>query len=174
MLRDILTKNYFAARDAAGTIPLYYTIQDGIFYHSSDISELFKFADIKKEPDIESMNMLLYYGTIDYSATMYKGIKRLPPGHSMTVDENANVQIERYWKPEDITINRNINEEEAKEKFLEIFQQAIEECVDNFSTTAFDLSGGLDSSSIVTLAKYKYPHMEVNSIQTLSKPPNMR
>lgn len=82
----------------------------------------------------------------------------------MTVDKDMKIQIRRYWKPEEIEIDEKINEQEVKEKFLSILSQSIACRIDNFSTTSFDLSGGLDSSSIVSLSKHLYPTNDINTI----------
>lgn len=121
---------------------------------------------MKIEPDIKNINRLIKDHTIPNDATLYKRIKRLPPGHSMLVDKELEIEIIRYWRPEDIKINETIKDSEAKSKFLALFKQAISDRIDNFENTVFDLSGGLDSSSATCIAKQMYPHEQV---QTLSQ-----
>ncbi len=167
VLYDPIVQSYFAARDVTGTRPLYYTICNNEFYYSDDIGDLLIRSGIKKEPDIDTMRRVLHYSAIPYSDTMYRDIKRLPPGHSMTVDKDIRVHIERYWKPEEIKINENITEEEAKEIFLELFNQAIIERIDDLPHTAFDLSGGLDSSSVVSMVKQRYPKENICTVSQI-------
>ncbi len=166
VLYDSEIESYFAARDIAGTRPLHYTIQNNQFYYSDDIGELLSQSGMKKEPDIDVVHMLIQHNTIPYSRTLYKDIKRLPPGHFMTVDKDMQVAIRRYWKPEDIQVSKSISEQEAKERFLEIFNASVLDRIDDLKTTSFDLSGGLDSSSVVSATKHLFPQ---ERIQTVSK-----
>ncbi len=94
---------------------------------------------------------------------MYKHIKRLPPGHYMYVSSTGKCSIERYWKPEEIRINYKITKKEAKDKFLTLFNQAVFNRIDDLKTTGFELSGGLDSSSIVSWVKYKKPEDNITT-----------
>lgn len=106
--------------------------------------------------------MLIHHASIAYDTTMYKHVKRLPPGHFMIVDKDGFTQIERYWKPENIKINERISEGEAQKKFLDLFQLSIEDRIENISTTSFELSGGLDSSSVVSMASQMYPDQQLH------------
>lgn len=164
VIYDSKTECYFAARDAAGTRALYYAVYHDKFYFSDDMGEVFSRSGMKKEPDADNMKKLLASTTLPYDATLYKNIKRLPPGHSLSIDKEMQMQIVRYWKPETIQINETINNQEAKEKFLVLFKQAITDRIDTFENTVFDLSGGLDSSSNTCLAKQMYPDKQIQSL----------
>ena len=156
-------KGYFAARDIVGSRPLYYGVKDEQFYCSSDISDFFlKFA-FKAEPDVEMLRTLIDEGTLPSDATLFMSIKRLSAGHCMVVDKEANITIERYWNPENIKINHNITEQEATSTFLRLFQNAIRDRVEDPEETSFDLSGGLDSSSVVAMATQMFPKQKIQT-----------
>lgn len=164
VIYDSDTAQYFAARDAVGTRPLYYAIYNNIFYFSDDIGEIFSKSGMKKEPDLDNMRSMLAHTSLPYDATLYKKIKRLPPGHTLSVDKEMQIKIVRYWKPETIQINETINDAEVKERFLALYRQAIADRIDSFENTVFDLSGGLDSSSNTCLAKQIFTDKRIRSL----------
>lgn len=157
------TQSYFAVRDIIGLRPLYYTFVGKQFYFSNNIETLFRKSGISKKPNLKTMQNIVYHSTIAYDETMYQDIKRLPPGHYMTIDKTGKHTIKRYWKPEEIKINYKITEQEAKERFLMLLDQAIFDRIDDLATTGFELSGGLDSSSIVSWVKHRKPQENVTA-----------
>lgn len=103
------------------------------------------------------MEAIVHHSTIPYTDTMFEGIKRLPPGHLMSITPDGRSTIERYWKPETIEIDYRISEAEAVTKFRQLFDQAISERIDDLGVTACELSGGLDSSSVLSWIKHQHP-----------------
>ncbi len=164
VIYDEKKESYFAARDVIGFKPLYYTVTNNQIFFSRDIETLFKESNVKKELNLETMSNIIDHRSIAHDATMYKNIKRLPAGHYMFVDKNAQCNIVRYWKPENIKIDKSIGKEEAKEKFSELFDKAIFDRIDDIKTTGFELSGGLDSSSIVSWVKHKKPQEKITAL----------
>lgn len=163
VIYDKINQSYFAVRDIIGFKPLYYTFLDNNFYFSNDIGELFQRSGIKKEPHLQTMKSIVFHSTIAYEDTMYENINRLPPGHCMYISCDGKYTIERYWKPEEIKINYSMTEEEAKKKLLTLFDQAVFDRIKNLKNTGFELSGGLDSSSIVSWVKNKKPDNKITA-----------
>jgi len=161
VLFDKHEKSYFAARDPIGLSPLYYSHQGDNYHFASDIESLFAQSGIKKEANILAMEGIVHHSAIPYADTMYKGIKRLPPGHYMKISATGQCTLVRYWKPEEIKINYKISKDEATKRFKELFEQAISNRIDEPSTTACELSGGLDSSSVVSWIKHKSPEYKL-------------
>ena len=151
-------------RDLIGFTPFYYTQQKDQFFYADNLDTLINMADIKPEPDPDSMYSFLHYGTVAYHKTMYKGIYRLPPAHHMTVVSGKIVKIERYWHPEKIKINHNITLEEAKETFLHLFEKALSSYNVDDPSLVFELSGGLDSSSVVSFLSQKNPYKRIRTV----------
>ena len=141
---------YFCARDPLGINELYYTKENETYHFSNNINDLLDIKSITKKPNLDAMKSMLFHRTIDYTHTMYEGIFRLPPGHFMIVEKGREV-LTRYWHPEKISIDYSLDEREASEKVRLLLKQAIDRRVINLDETAFELSGGVDSSSIVSL-----------------------
>jgi asparagine synthase (glutamine-hydrolysing) len=150
VIYDSVNKHYFCARDPLGVKALYFTKTQTGYQFSSNIDELLNLPHVQKMPNLKSMRTMLYNGAVDYTDTMYEGIYRLPPGHFMTI-KNGKENIERYWYPEKIKIDYTITEDDAAQKFAELFFKAVKKRVPHLKETAFEVSGGLDSSSVVSL-----------------------
>ena len=137
-------------------------------YFSNEIDILFEKTKIEKIPNIKSMKTLLYQTTIEYEDTMYEQIKRVPPGHYLKVTQDK-VDCIRYWYPEKIEINYDITLDEASDTFKSLFQKAIESRVGTDEQTAYELSGGLDSSSIVSMIRKYHPHKKIDTYTMIFK-----
>ena len=161
-LHDSKSGEFFCARDPLGIASLYYTkTQDG-YHFASEIETLLALPCITKKPNLRSMQTMMQCFAVDYHDTMYEGIYRLPPGHRMHI-KNGKKEIERYWFPEKIKIDYFITEEEAAKKLKALLSKAVEESVSSFEETGFELSGGLDSSSVVSLLAQQNNLKEIDS-----------
>ena len=149
-LYDRNQDTYLAARDPLGIKPLYYTKTQSGYRFSMDIGELLALPSVKTKPRIESMRTMLECQAVEHHDTMYEGIHRLPPGCMLTIEKDRE-SIERYWFPEKIETNYSITEEEAAQKLKILFEKAIGKQIDTPEETAFELSGGLDSSSVISI-----------------------
>jgi asparagine synthase (glutamine-hydrolysing) len=162
VLYDFRNKQLFGARDPLGIATLYYTETADGYCFASDIGELLSLPSVIKKPNLRSMRTMMQCFAVDYHDTMYEGIYRLPPGHSITI-ENGEKQIERYWFPEKIEIDYGIDEQAAAEKLKELLGQAVDRLTSAPQETAFELSGGLDSSSVVSLLAQKRDPGKIDS-----------
>lgn len=156
VLYDTKEKIYIATRDALGVNALYYTYKNDQYYFSDDIDILLMQSQREKAPCEKSLKSMLLFNEVAYEETMYKEIYRVPPGHYLRIHNN-NKDILRYWFPEKITISYEYTLNDAIEQFNILFKNAIENRVSNDERTAYELSGGLDSSSIACVQKSHNP-----------------
>ena len=150
------------SRDPLGISSLYYTQANGRYLFASDIGDLLSYPDVVKKPNLRSLATMIHCFAVDHEETMYEGIYRLPPGHSITIEEGKKT-IERTWFPEKIKIDHGISEEEAARKLKILFEQAVERSVSDLKETAFEVSGGLDSSSVVSVLAQKNETSKIDS-----------
>ena len=150
-LWDGLKCRFFCARDAMGVRPFYYCQSASLLFFGSEM-ELFSGLDgVEWNLNLNRLSDFLIKNFEDTHSTIYQEVKRLPPAHSMTV-ENGEVKIRRYWQPD---LSRSMSfrsNEEATEAFGEVFNQAVSSRLREGETAAVSLSGGLDSSSILAAA----------------------
>ncbi|WP_067331833.1 asparagine synthetase B family protein [Sulfurovum riftiae] len=151
-LYDKEKEQLFCARDHLGIRPFYYYHSKDLFAFSSDLDMLFSLTDIPKKPNIASMRSLAEHRSIDHDKTMYENIKRLPPGHSLTLKKDGILHIERYWKPELIKPDESITLQDAAQQFNTLFAEAVRCRLPAEDTVGCELSGGLDSSSVCSVA----------------------
>ncbi len=136
-----------AARDRAGEKPLYYYEGPHSIVFASEIKALLVRNDVPRELDLEGLDTFLTYEFIIAPHTIFKGIRKLPPAHLMSIEGGA-LTIERYWDvPWDVDESKN--EEEWVEELRDKLDRAVRaQMMSDVPLGAF-LSGGIDSSSVV-------------------------
>lgn len=144
-------KKVLLARDKIGIKSLYYTIIDKSLLCASEIKSILQYKEIKREMDIGSLNYLLNLQYIPGEGTMFKGIKRLLPGHIL-VHKNGDIHVHKYW---DISIRTypKKSEEYYITHFLELFRKSVKQRLMNSTSLGAFLSGGMDSSSVVAMMR---------------------
>jgi asparagine synthase (glutamine-hydrolysing) len=156
-LWDTRTDSLFLARDGIGVKPLYYTNSPNGFLFASELKALLQEPSVERSLDLEAIHYYLTYLWCPAPHTMLKAIKKLEPGHALIVKDG---QIQRHWQFYDLPYQQDIeplSEEEAVEQLQTYLKQAVKrQMVSDVPVGAF-LSGGLDSSSVVALAKQHIP-----------------
>ncbi len=150
---DEKEKTLFAARDRFGEKPFYYYCEKELFAFGSEMKALWA-AGIEK---IIENKMTLNYLTLGYvqnpankSQTFYKNIFSLPPAHFLTLNVvNDHLKIESYWDI-DKQFQIKISEENAIQKLDNLLTTSINRRLRSDVPVGASLSGGLDSSTIVS------------------------
>lgn len=145
---DSNKKQFFLARDRLGIKPLYYYHDQKKFIFSSEIKSILLDKTIKKEIDDESMYYFLGYEYVPAPRTMFKGINKLMPGHTL-IYKDGEITINKYWN---LTFSNKIYDEKYfSKKIYDLLEESIRmRLMSDVPLGAF-LSGGVDSSSIVGL-----------------------
>jgi asparagine synthase (glutamine-hydrolysing) len=102
-------------------------------------------ADANTEIDPQAIFDYLYFHVIPSPRTIYKGIFRLPPGHTATL-HNGQVQVTPHWVPKFEEL-RNPSFDTLKDEFRQLLQVAVTKQLDGSKPACF-LSGGTDSSTV--------------------------
>lgn len=146
---DARQKKLLLARDPIGKKPLYYCHEGPIFYFASEIKALLE-AGVKKELDISGLYSYLAYEYSIGNGTLFKGIKKLPGGHILTIKDGT-VNIKKYWDISEGFLTDNEDVIATKLRSL-LEKSARYRMIADVPIGAF-LSGGLDSSSVVALTR---------------------
>ena len=141
----------FFTRDHIGIRPFYYVLTDSLFCFASEIMPLFKVEGVEKVIDEAMEEKYFRCRNLDYEETFFTGVKRLPPA-SCGVLKEGQLSLQRYWFPEKIEIDKEIAFEEAVKKFRAILTEAVRCRMRTRSPIGCELSGGLDSTSVFSLA----------------------
>ena len=145
----------FAARDRFGEKPFFYHYQDSTFTFASEMKGLWA-AGVERTPNLK---LLFNFITIGYTdnpdkpeETFYQNIFKLPPAHRLSFYVHQNeLSIDRYWEVDPENINNKISDKEAIEQFNHLLETSVKKRLRSDVAIGSSLSGGLDSSSIVSL-----------------------
>ena len=150
---DRKAKALFLARDRVGKKPLFYRSGRDFFSFCSELAPLVSDPEIPADVDPVAIHHYLTFQSVPSPFSAYAGIRKLPPGHWMTVKEGME-ELRRYWKlsfapkhPADTAARRALLEEGLLEKIREAVRVRL---VSDVPLGAL-LSGGVDSSGVVAL-----------------------
>ncbi len=152
VLWDEKKQQLFCARDRAGEKPLYYTQGERGFAFASELQALTMLPWVDTTLDQEAIALYLNHSYIPAPHSIYKGVRKLPPAHAMTIDAKG-MKVWRYWDPVKVIEQGviNISEEEALEQLGHLLRQAVKgQMIADVPLGAF-LSGGIDSSTVVSI-----------------------
>ena len=137
----------FAARDRMGEKPFYYTEYNRALYFASEIKSLLAHvpAEAQLPPDF-----FVFENTLS-DATLFRGIKALPPAHFLLV-RDGQLRLQRYWAPPD-HIDDGLTEKQAIQGLRDLIVDAVQLHLQADVPVGMYVSGGLDSSLIACLAK---------------------
>jgi asparagine synthase (glutamine-hydrolysing) len=170
---DAVEQSIFIARDRMGIKPLHVYDDGEKIIFASELKAIFSFP-IKKEIDFDSLALYLQLNYIPGSSSILKNVSRLLPGRYMTIDKNGKTdKIQFYQVPFDDT--KLVPEtpesyDAAKTKLRSLLDASVERrLVADVPLGAF-LSGGIDSSIVVSLAAKHKPDLNTFSIGFKDEP----
>lgn len=142
----------FCARDRLGVKPFYYYYDNSNLIIASEIKALLATDLITRAADSRSLQDYLTYQTVLGEKTLFQNVNKLLPGHSLRLDLNNNqININKYW---DVTFDVDFEHDEAY--FVNKLQRLLDDSVKirlrSDVALGAHLSGGLDSSAVVSLA----------------------
>ncbi|MBE9573487.1 MAG: asparagine synthase (glutamine-hydrolyzing) [Proteobacteria bacterium] len=146
---DLRKKKLFMARDHLGQKPLYYYHDGDTFAFASEIKALLALKPELRELDPNALYEYLTIRIITPPRSMFRRIRKLPPGHFLTF-QNDKVSINRYWRLKyepKIGADFHTVLENLEEQLLSTVKYHL---VSDVPVGAF-LSGGMDSSLIVAM-----------------------
>lgn len=151
VIRDPVNRTTVLASDFAGVRPLYYHVQSGRVQWSNRLQSLVEATGIS-ELDEQYVAGFLTFGGCP-NRTPYKGIYSVPPGHAVCVSSKE-TSIRRFWTmPVGDTIRYQC-ERRYEEQLRALFREAVAVRLQTESPVLAELSGGLDSSSVIGMANH--------------------
>lgn len=149
-LWDARKRRLLAARDHLGQKPFYYAHTSRGFAFASEIKALLAFDPSLRSLDLAALDQYLALRLIAPPLSMFSGVRKLPPAHTLVLEEGREPLVRRYWQLD--YLPKHTGSEEA---LLDELESHIEESlrlhlVSDVPVGAF-LSGGLDSSLLVAM-----------------------
>lgn len=158
---DKQEQTLYGARDPFGIKPLFYTTDDNGTYFASEKKSLTLVKD-SEQVDIEALHHYLSFQFVPEPWTMTEDIKKVSPGHYFIQKPGEELTFERYWHA---TFQPKLME---KNSWIEQIQHAMYDSVSKHMRSDVPvgsfLSGGIDSSLIVAMAKEYNPGIQTFSV----------
>ncbi|MCX7014710.1 MAG: asparagine synthase (glutamine-hydrolyzing) [Candidatus Sumerlaeota bacterium] len=154
-LWDAEKRRLFCARDRMGKKPLYYTVVDGALLVASELKALFRHPRVSRRIDPKALSAYLAFEYVPSPMAIVEGVAKLEGGHYFVVDldrppsRTADVEQVRYWdipfrpveRPDDVIAG----------ELIEHLRRAVERRLISDVPLGVFLSGGIDSSAIVSM-----------------------
>ncbi len=156
---DKLEKKLTLVRDRMGVKPLYYSFHNETLYFASEQKALFT-AGVPLKMAQDGLEEYIFNRFVAGENTLYQNIKKVLPGHIMTIEEGGKITTEKWWN-----LKKEIqNQPEIKnpvEWFRETFDDSVKMRMISDVPVGVLLSGGLDSSSVLaSLHQQKYKDIQ--------------
>jgi asparagine synthase (glutamine-hydrolysing) len=149
---DRRRETLFLARDRFGVKPLYYAVApDGSLYFGSEIKSILASGAIAPSLDPSALPEYLSSHSTFGAGTMFAGIRRLEPGHTLTW-RDGEISIQRYW---DLSFAHEGEDRRSDDAIVAEYAERFRESVrmrlmSDVPLGAF-LSGGIDSAAITAV-----------------------
>ncbi|MFA9375913.1 MAG: asparagine synthase (glutamine-hydrolyzing) [Lachnotalea sp.] len=158
---DKRNSKLFCSRDRLGEKPFFYQFSKNTITFGSEIKQIIEYG-IKPIVNDEIMHTFLVSGIHDFSEeTFFEGIYNLPGGNNMSIKIDLEKNIiginkYEYWNLDDSKYKSNNKNNVSFEEYSKITGSLLEKSIELRLRSDVEvgscLSGGLDSSSVVTLA----------------------
>jgi asparagine synthase (glutamine-hydrolysing) len=153
---DSKANGLYLARDRAGKKPLHYAhvragAPDEALLFASELKSLLAEPAVDRSVDMEAVNHYLTYQYVPDPWTIYRGARKLPPGHWLEW-RAGRVRIERYWRIEHEP-KRALTEDQALEETEAQIDDAVRVRLMSEVPLGCFLSGGIDSSTVVAFMR---------------------
>lgn len=159
---DNRSQTLFIARDQLGVKPFYYASVDKGLLFASELKCLLRYPALSREVDFEAVYNHMTFLYSPGEKTLLKHVNKLEPGYAMLVKAG---RVSKKWRYYDLPYGQQDKLTCSAQEVAEQVDKGLNEAVNaqlvaDVPVGAF-LSGGLDSSAIVALAKKSNPDMDL-------------
>ena len=149
-LWDSGKRTLFVARDRLGIKPLYYMHSESAFLFSSEIKSLLACPGVSAQLNRAALPEFLAFGYLAGTQTLFSGVHKLAPGHTLLLSKTGQMSIKQYWDPP-----QGETQEHPEHFYVDGYRDLLRESVQSHLMgdvpSGVLLSGGLDSSAIAAL-----------------------
>jgi asparagine synthase (glutamine-hydrolysing) len=149
---DAPAQRLFIARDRLGVKPLFYSWDGRRLLFASELKALLASGLVPKAIDDAAVWDYLTFRYVPQPGTIWRDVRKLLPGHTLTLDAGKEPVIQRYWDIPYHERGRLRSWSEYDEEFRELFNDAVRLRLRADVPVGVLLSGGLDSSSVAAAA----------------------
>lgn len=146
-LWDARQQRMLIARDPCGIKPIYYSVSKDGFACASEARALVQAGYSDGGVDVQALDSLLAYGSVQAPLSIYRGVRSLLPGHLMWINGNGSVsKPENYWDWHSCRLDGGV------EAIAHHLSESMRRHLVSDVPVGIFLSGGFDSTAIATLA----------------------
>jgi asparagine synthase (glutamine-hydrolysing) len=160
---DEKTRKLILARDHLGIKPLYYTLKDNTIIFASEIKALLKNSIVETDLNDKKLYDFFSFRYIPGQQTIFNNIYKLLPGHIL-IFSDYKIRIKQFWE---IPWNENYTrqtEDFYGENIYSIISNSIKDMLKSDVPLGIFLSGGLDSSIILSESSKLYGKIKTFSV----------
>jgi asparagine synthase (glutamine-hydrolysing) len=160
---DTTTSAVTLSRDRFGVAPLYYRVTDRGLFFASGLYPLACLPGTRPVPDSETLEGFIETSLKDFGErTAFREVRSVPPAVAVRIPDGATdpagAERSRFWHfPGQAWSEGEVSFAEAVDEFRDLLFDAVRIRLRADVDVAFELSGGLDSSSIVAAAALETP-----------------
>ncbi|MGA7796305.1 MAG: asparagine synthase (glutamine-hydrolyzing) [Candidatus Acidiferrales bacterium] len=149
---DNRRKSLFIARDRVGIKPLYYYHSNSSFIFGSEIKVILADPEVTPEVNPEMIDRILTFNYLPGEETLLKNIRKLAPGSCVLI-QDGDVKIRQYW---DLQVPQSsLSLAAAEEQLSAMLDESVRLHMISDVPVGFLLSGGVDSSAMLCMARGK-------------------
>ena len=158
------------ARDAFGIKPFFYSLENNQFIFSSELHPLLYLRNKEIKPNLQRAYDYLVHGDYDSDVESFvESVNHLKPAHYLTYDlKNQILNKPQCWWSPDINKISNISFAEAVSQLRKLFINSIKLHLRSDVPLGFALSGGIDSSAIVSTVRYLEPDLPLHTFSYIA------
>lgn len=148
------------SRDRTGERPLFYWVREGVVGFASELSGLLA---IEEPPDFcpNAIREYLRFGFVSAPNTLFRGVRKLGPGETITFDLHGGRQrVRRYWR---WPVVEQPKQAMALDDFDIAFREAVRRQSDVDVPYGVFLSGGIDSSLVSSVLRSLRPASSITA-----------
>jgi asparagine synthase (glutamine-hydrolysing) len=173
---DRLRRRLFCARDHFGVRPFHYVHNRRFFAFASDEEALLRLPEVPQRVNEDRIAAILVpeFRDFDFNVGWFRDVLKLGAGQTMLVEADRVPVIHTYWRPEPLEESRFSSSNECEAAFREVFTKAVRCRMRTHGDSGAMLSGGIDSASVVAVARElvrEMPGKEFHTFSTVSDDP---
>jgi asparagine synthase (glutamine-hydrolysing) len=148
---DERTKTLFLARDRVGIKPLYYCRTGKSLVFASEIKAILADPAVPREVAPAIIDRFLTFLYLPGEETLLKGIHKLSPGWYLLI-QNGRTELRQYWDLQFPKSSRSLSFRKAEDELLSLLAEAVELHMIADVPVGVLLSGGVDSTAVLSFA----------------------
>src|SRR5271170_821923 len=151
---DSVQKSLFLARDRVGIKPLYYYLDKNFLSFGSEMKAILVDPAVHREIDPAMIDRFLTFFYVPGSTTLLRNFFKLEPGHWLAV-QDGKIQIQSYWDFDFQPSDDHKSSEALEQEVIDVLDEAVQLHMISDVPVGFLLSGGVDSTAMLSLASKK-------------------